>query len=41
VKEINGDYHTVMGLPIPLFLALLEEGGWLYQFGRLIREDRT
>lgn len=39
VQEIQGDYHTVMGLPIPLFLALLEEGGWRYEFGRLVRTD--
>lgn len=39
VEEIRGDYHTVMGLPIPLFLALLEEGGWRYEFGRLVRRD--
>ena len=35
VKEIRGDYHTVVGLPLPLFLDLLEEGGWRYQFGGL------
>jgi len=33
VREIRGDYHTVVGLPLPLFLDLLEEGGWRYQFG--------
>jgi septum formation protein len=39
VQAIEGDYHTVMGLPIPLFLTLLEEGGWRYEFGRLVRKD--
>jgi septum formation protein len=36
VKEIRGDYHTVMGLPLPLFLDLLSEGGWEYRFGELV-----
>ncbi len=36
VKEIRGDYHNVMGLPLPLFMDLLPAGGWLYQFGRLV-----
>jgi len=35
VQEIRGDYHNVMGLPIPLFLDLLDEGGWSYRFGTL------
>jgi septum formation protein len=35
VQGIRGDYHTVVGLPIPLFLDLLEEGGWRYEFGAL------
>lgn len=35
VKEISGDYHTVVGLPIPLFLDLLRSGGWQYEFGAL------
>jgi septum formation protein len=36
VKEISGDYHTVVGLPIPLFLGLLRSGGWQYEFGALV-----
>ncbi len=42
VKEIQGDYQTVVGLPLPLFLDLLEEAGWHFEFGRLIpREEAT
>jgi septum formation protein len=36
VEGIRGDYHTVMGLPLPLFLDLLREGGWRYEFGNLV-----
>jgi septum formation protein len=36
VEEIRGDYHTVMGLPLPLFMDLLGEGGWRYEFGELL-----
>jgi len=35
VQEIHGDYHTVVGLPIPLLLDLLVQGGWRYEFGEL------
>ena len=35
VEGIHGDYHTVMGLPLPLLLDLLKEGGWRYEFGEL------
>ena len=35
VEEIRGDYHTVMGLPLPLLLDLLKKGGWSYSFGKL------
>jgi len=38
VEGIRGDYHTVMGLPLPLLLDLLQEGGWRYQFGKLVLE---
>ena len=36
VTEIRGDYHTVVGLPIPLLLELLQAGGWRYEFGELV-----
>ncbi|MFH1764762.1 MAG: nucleoside triphosphate pyrophosphatase [Gemmatimonadota bacterium] len=36
VEKVQGDYHTVMGLALPLFLELLEEGGWRYEFGKLV-----
>jgi septum formation protein len=36
VRRISGDYHTVVGLALPLFLDLLEEGGWRYEFGTLV-----
>jgi septum formation protein len=36
VRRIRGDYHTVVGLALPLLLDLLEEGGWRYEFGTLV-----
>ena len=36
VRQISGDYHTVVGLALTLFLDLLEEGGWRYEFGTLV-----
>jgi septum formation protein len=33
VSGIQGDYHNVMGLPLPLFLDLVQEAGWRYEFG--------
>jgi septum formation protein len=38
VAGIRGDYHNVMGLPLPLLLDLLEEGGWSYGFRGLSLE---
>jgi septum formation protein len=35
VRRIHGDYHTVVGLALPLLLDLLEEGGWRYELGIL------
>lgn len=37
VEEIRGDYHTVVGLPIPLLLRLLAAEGLRYEFGPLVR----
>lgn len=36
VQEIRGDYHNVVGLPLPLLLDLLREGGIRYEFGALL-----
>jgi septum formation protein len=35
VQGIRGDYHTVVGLPLPLLLDLLRKAGWSYSFGEL------
>lgn len=35
VRGIKGDFYTVVGLPLPLLLDLLEEGGWRYEFGAI------
>lgn len=35
VRRIEGDYYTVVGLPVGALLALLEDAGWRYAFGRL------
>jgi septum formation protein len=35
VDGIEGDYYAVVGFPITRFLALLEQRGWRYAFGRL------
>jgi septum formation protein len=41
VEGIKGDYHTVVGLPLPLLLDLLGEEGWRYGFGTLIPGEGT
>lgn len=33
VAEIEGDYYSVVGFPVPLFLQLLARVGWRYAFG--------
>jgi len=35
VAGIRGDYYSVVGFPVSLFLDLLEQEGWLYDFGHL------
>jgi septum formation protein len=36
VDAIEGDYYTVVGLPIPLMLDLLRRSGRPYDFGRAV-----
>jgi septum formation protein len=36
VREVQGDYFNVVGLPLPLLLDLLERAGWSYSFGDLV-----
>jgi septum formation protein len=40
VREIRGDYNTVVGLPVPLLLDLLAAGGVRYLFGVLLPLSR-
>lgn len=35
VEEIDGDYYTVVGLPVAGLLTLVERAGWRYRFGVL------
>jgi septum formation protein len=37
VEGIEGDYYSVVGFPVGLFLELLEQAGWQYGFGSLMR----
>lgn len=37
VEAIEGDYYSVVGFPVGLFLELLERAGWRYDFGTLTR----
>lgn len=39
VRRVSGDHHSVVGLPVALFLDLLEEAGWRYGFGTLFPDD--
>lgn len=38
VRGIDGDYFTVMGFPVALFVDLLGRSGLRYAFGRLVPE---
>jgi septum formation protein len=35
VGGLEGDYYSVVGFPVGLFLDLLERAGWRYDFGEL------
>jgi septum formation protein len=35
VRGVTGDYFTVVGLPVPALLRVLESAGWGYAFGAL------
>jgi septum formation protein len=35
VEGLDGDYYSVVGLPVRLFLDLLERAGWRYDFGEI------
>lgn len=37
VQGIDGDYFAVMGLPVVLMLELIEQFGWRYAFGTLVK----
>lgn len=41
VAEIRGDYYTVVGFPVPLFMELLARGGWRYTFAGLEPHDTS
>jgi septum formation protein len=41
IDGIEGDYFTVVGFPVPAFVALLERAGWRYAFGTLERIGRS
>ncbi len=40
VEAIEGDYYSVVGFPVGVFLDLLERAGWRYDFGSLTRLPR-
>jgi len=37
VESVDGDYYSVVGFPVGLFMTLLGRAGWRYDFGRLSR----
>lgn len=40
VEGVEGDYYSVVGFPVGLFLDLLRRAGWRYDFGLLHRLER-
>jgi septum formation protein len=38
VESLDGDYYSVVGFPVGVFLDLLGRAGWRYDFGRLAPE---
>lgn len=39
VAGVDGDYYSVVGFPVGLFLDLMTRAGWRYEFGRLRRSN--
>lgn len=39
VTDVSGDYFSVVGLPVALFVDLLAAAGWRYAFGTLERDS--
>jgi septum formation protein len=37
VDAVDGDYYSVVGFPVSVFVDLLERAGWRYDFGTLTR----
>jgi len=41
VEEVRGDYYSIVGLPVPALLRLLQRAGWRYDFGALHPTEPT
>ncbi len=41
VEEVDGDYYSIVGLPVSALLRLLRQAGWRYDFGALHPIDAT
>lgn len=39
VEDVSGDYYSIVGLPVPTLMDLLEQCGWRYAFGTLRQID--
>ena len=35
VEDVDGDYYSIVGLPVAALLRLLRQAGWRYDFGAL------